>query len=227
MAITATLSNGARQTFRFDTEYPVLASTIEQRAVPLIPENMQTRGPYECYEVSTDMQLNKAKLLKRVGDQVPPPKSRRATGKMDIWRPYTPVIGGVIGFVGGYELTYSGTCKPHPGFDSAHIFTAAGRRFVPLTQLMGIFARGGPDGGAIMTRTPEYLRKRFNRAETSVTIRGQPKDEVFDTLILLKLLGAADINATHLTLVSVDTVDAMIAQCGTGSDKLDWSILGK
>lgn len=224
--LKATLSDGSTQRFMFDTDLPVIGVEVAE-SLPFFPKNMQTDGPNEFYEPKNTMVFNRNKFMNRVGRRVPPMKGRRKNNRMEQWRPYTPNEGDVIGYVCGVEMIYVGKAIPveRRKDEEIHVFDVKGDKFISSLRAAEILDTCGLEGGRMTQKTMSHLKVIMNRSKKALTIVSQPHS-VYDTLMMLKLLGAASTTAPRLTVVPTEAVDDIILGYGFG-DVMNWSVQNK
>ena len=222
-AVKLTCADGSIYKASFQTQSPVVSIT-ESDPVPLIPRNIAS-GPREYYEKTDGMVLNNDKLMLEALGKVPPMKFRTRYNRLEQWRPYTPKEGDVIGFMGGFRMYYLGLAYPVERCrnEGIHVFLLNETKYVPLLRIVEILSKcGNSEANAPMTSKSERaLKNRFSRCSSSINIKSSPT-EVYDSLIIMKLIGATSLYTPNQTLVSVNEVNRTVAEFGTG-DFLTWS----
>jgi len=216
-AIRAYFQDGTSQLFIFDSDRPVMEWEVAPD-VPFIPAGTQTAGPLELYERPQFMMLNQAKLLKRVGKEAPPRKQQTCVPP--------PRVGDVVGFISGLEMRFAGISYPAsksmPSW-GVHMFSIDKYMVVSLSQIMPILERGAYDGQKMVTLNIHYVREKLSSAKTSFTITPMP-DAVFDTLFLVKMLGAIDKKSPKQSFIRTETIDCLVGEFGRGGIMMDWII---
>ena len=215
--VTAVFADGSKQRFIFNTDLPVIC-VEEDEPVPHFPASSQTEGPREFYEPTNRLVLNKRKLLVKAANRVPPLQVRTKHNRLKVWANYVPEPGDTVGFIAGSCLTYAGLTVSR----KIHLFRLDDDLYCPLTRILDVLATGGDDGAPMTSRAKSSLRYFLGRSERAIMVNSG-HDDIYDTMVMLKLIGAVAMRSRQQTLVLTADVDTILAECGHGYT-LDWTL---
>jgi hypothetical protein len=217
-----TFTSGETRNFTFSDEiYPVLNVTPGPM-IPKIPSLCMSAAPTHMYEQKEVMLLDEDRVKHQL-TSVPPMKVRRNNDTLKNLAPFTPKAGDTIGFVGGDEMIYKGKCVPFAkeyGLDDEILlFTVKERSFVVLSKICPIIEKTKK-----FNKCSRTIRRRLVQCNDYIDIMSA-KNVPYDTLVLLKLLGAVEHRSPRTFLVSTKSVNIIEAEMGMSIEGgLNWKV---
>lgn len=200
-----------------DSEKP-----IEQiRGITMVPQCREptvTVGGLKHYRAQTVMVCDEEAVVAEYGEH--PPRKKRVAH--DRYSSAPPSPGSIIGFVSGFPFFYVGLAIPTLDL-GAHVFKWRESLYVTLNTALHLIYNGGPERTALTTYTKMYMKSRLLAGDGTFSV--QHVDAPFDTLLLVKLLGAESRKTRIITFVTLDHLEACIARTAgfTGANFV-WSV---
>ena len=238
--VYVTLSNGKRHRVSFDFDAPVLM--IEKAPpAPFIPRYSMCAATMDMFEPFTGMVVNVKDVIRR---EMALNKDIAASNMDEFLAALhrrVPLPGHTIGFVGGRRLIYAGQCHPFGDDDSMslHVVQVGVKpeleeRFVSTLAI----ANAMDESKRYWTSKRNLYRVVSGEASSSnnnhphadvarrFTVTSHKGSSPYDSLILLKLVGAVSKKATKITFINTDDVEKLTNQFKRVEDNIDWSLSG-
>lgn len=190
----------------------------EGPSVPYLPPGMHlTQGRVEDYEERRVMMLSEH-ALQQLGHRPGSGLLSSSSSK------YVPRPGDDVGYVNFKPLKYLGRVRPIASTSFLHVFGVLDDSYVSLTGVLDLLYAGEK---RIVMYTRAYAQKSLNASSARLVIRNTPHNSRYDTLLLLKTLGAIDSrNARAHTFVRTRDVDMLLAHSGS-DEQLDWRFVAE
>ena len=210
-------ADGSIDRYAFDGGSAPAVRITEGPLVPYLPPGMHlTQGRVEDYEARHVMMLSEH-ALQHLGVR-PPRAQRRMLLKVD--EKYMPRLGDDIGYVNFKPFKYIGLTCPVPGRERVHVFGLLDDVYVALTAILNVLYEEGSNRGSMCLYSRKYAHDALNRCSSRIVVQNTHESR-YDTLMLLKLLGAIHKGARTQTFIRTTDIDALITHSGSVS-QLDW-----
>jgi hypothetical protein len=208
LALRCTLESGKVLNITFNLGEPI-AQFDDIVYVPYFREPTLTVGGFDCYTALTDLAPDVEKAFAIYGEH-PPLSRRHGTARFHNSPPHA---GECIGFINCFSLLYCGKAYPSTLSPSvgAHIFEWRTRRYITATEASRILMLGGDSGRPIIDYNEHYLHCQLCNANESIDIVNTPTAP-YETMLLIKILGAASRRASKITLVKIEAVEELISR---------------
>lgn len=180
-------------------------------------DHISTAGDEKHYRPVTVYMLDvEAQRRDEQREPYPPIHMRRTSQKFSL---EPPPPRSTIGFVSGQRLQYLGRVIPCPNMQlEIPTFSWMAQMFVTVADALQIFMNGQEDATPLTTRATSYIQKILVESPGTFTVVDIP-DAMYDTLLLLKLLGAAPRRARSVKCVPTSEIDALLPE----TNSLQWT----